>query len=92
LIPVPNGGSEYKLKEYKMNYHAKNSLCPFVKNPLPDCFCFNLTSRDINSAIYYCSEHFEKCEIFKKNCSNKKELHKEGKNSNKLVSSILSSF
>ena len=49
-----------------MSSHINNRLCPFVKEPLTDCYCFNLTSRDINSAIQYCSSDFRACDIYKR--------------------------
>ncbi len=49
-----------------MNSNIKNRICPFVEKPFEYCYCFNLTSRDIDPAIYYCSKNFEVCEIYKK--------------------------
>lgn len=49
-----------------MSCNIKNKLCPLVKNPLNECYCFDLNSKNINSAIRYCSEYYESCEIFKK--------------------------
>ncbi len=49
-----------------MNSHINSKLCPFVKKPFTDCYCFNLTSRDINSAIHYCSSDFKSCDIYKR--------------------------
>jgi len=43
-----------------------NHMCPFVKNPLRECYCFNLTSKTINSAIEYCGYNYQRCAIFKK--------------------------
>ena len=44
-----------------------SSPCPFVKSPFPDCYCFNLTSRNIDSAISFCGSNFRECEIYKNN-------------------------
>ncbi len=49
-----------------MNYCAGRKLCPHVKNPFHDCYCFDLNSRTINSAINYCSSNFQACERYKK--------------------------
>jgi hypothetical protein len=58
---------ELLLKECReMAFQVKNKLCPFVKNPLHDCYCFDLNSRNINPAIHYCSNYYESCDIFKK--------------------------
>ena len=49
-----------------MAFQIKHKLCPFVKKPLHDCYCFDLNSRNINPAIHYCSNYYESCDIFKK--------------------------
>ncbi len=41
--------------------------CPFVKKPFDDCFCANLTSKTVESALYFCNKHYKKCEFFAKN-------------------------
>ncbi len=43
----------------------KKKLCPHVTDPSNDCYCSRLTSCDIEKAIYYCSNNFESCEIYK---------------------------
>jgi hypothetical protein len=50
-----------------MNRTANNKACPFVKNPFPDCYCFNMTSKTIDTAIIYCGSKFKECEIYKNN-------------------------
>ncbi len=40
-------------------------LCPLVREPQPECFCFNLTSRNAEAAIYYCGGNFAECEIYR---------------------------
>lgn len=52
-----------------MSVITKNEICPFVQNPFDDCYCYNLTSRYIKSAIYYCGNHYKTCGIYKKNTS-----------------------
>jgi hypothetical protein len=49
-----------------MTFQMNHKLCPYVKHPLNDCYCFNLNSRNISPAIHYCSNHYMSCEIFKK--------------------------
>lgn len=63
-----------------MNYQLNNKICPFVKNPFSDCYCFNLNSRNINPAIHYCSNNFEKCEIYQENLSNTGNLRDSKRN------------
>lgn len=45
---------------------SKIEICPFVQDPFDNCYCFNLTSRHVSSAIYYCGNHYADCEIYKK--------------------------
>ena len=40
--------------------------CPFVGNPLSECFLVGMNSQNIEQAIYYCGDNFEECEIYKK--------------------------
>lgn len=49
-----------------MSDKKRNEICQFVQHPFSECYCFNLTSQYINSAIYYCGKHFAACEIYKK--------------------------
>ena len=53
-----------------MYAEIKNKLCPLVKNPLSDCYCFDLTSKNINPAIHYCGENYTACRIFKNEIAN----------------------
>ncbi len=46
-------------------------ICPLVQAPLSSCHCVNLTSSSAEAAIFFCGEHYEKCEIYKR--------HKNGK-------------
>ena len=50
-----------------MNHSVNNKACPFVKNPFPACYCFNMTSKTIDTAIIYCGSRFKECEIYKNN-------------------------
>jgi len=44
---------------------SSSDICPFVRKPFSSCHCFNMTSRNIDSAIHYCVNHFNACEIFR---------------------------
>jgi hypothetical protein len=67
-----------------MSVIRKKEICPFVQIPFHDCYCFNLSSRYIEPAIYYCGNHFTACEIYKKNIS-AKERHSAKKLSSEYV-------
>ncbi len=58
-----------------MNNQINYKLCPFIKKPFNDCYCFNLTSRTINPAIHYCSNNFDKCEIYNNNYLNNRKFN-----------------
>ena len=40
-------------------------MCPYISNPTSNCYCTKESSQDINNAVKYCSNKFEKCSIFK---------------------------
>jgi len=44
----------------------KGMLCPFVRSPHKDCYFQNMNSNEISMAVYYCRNHFKKCEIYKR--------------------------
>jgi hypothetical protein len=50
-----------------MTCKSNKKLCPFVKKPFNDCYCFNMTSKNIYPAIAYCSNNFSNCSIYRKN-------------------------
>ncbi len=54
-----------------MSCLLSNEKCPFIHKPFGDCYCANLTSRNIESAIYFCSKYFKQCEIYIKNAQKK---------------------
>jgi len=54
-----------------MTVLTKIEICPFVQDPVDTCYCYNLTSRHVNSAIHYCGNHYIDCEIYKKRISGK---------------------
>ncbi len=43
---------------------SSNEKCPYIRKPFTDCYCANLTSRNIESAIYYCNKYFNQCDIY----------------------------
>jgi len=42
-----------------------NKMCPYVNNPSNDCYCLKEGSQDINNAVKYCSNNFERCSIYR---------------------------
>ena len=44
----------------------EGKFCPLIKDEYKECYCTRLTSQNIMAAIYYCSKHYEKCDIYNK--------------------------
>lgn len=44
----------------------RSKNCPFVKDPDKDCYIIGITCHKVDSVLYYCGNHFEKCEIYKR--------------------------
>jgi hypothetical protein len=57
----------YTQEDGKMKTKADGSTCPFVRSPFPDCYCFNMTSKNIDSAIIYCGNKYKECRIYHNN-------------------------
>ena len=38
-------------------------MCPLVRDPQRECYCYDMTSQKIPAALYYCSGKFEECII-----------------------------
>ncbi len=55
-----------KLKVGMSEEYKFKRLCPFIQKPQDDCYCASLNSQKVEAAIYYCSENFEKCEIYRR--------------------------
>ena len=41
-------------------------FCPLLKNPEPDCYCFNLNSQTIPLAVKYCQGDYLGCDIYQR--------------------------
>jgi hypothetical protein len=46
-------------------FEVDNNVCPFVANPFPECYCFDMTSLKIGLAVRYCMCKYIECEKFK---------------------------
>jgi len=63
-----------------MFFQHRNKLCPLVKDPLSECYCFDLNSKTINPAINYCGNNYESCAIYKNRTGNEKPFEKTLRN------------
>ncbi len=44
----------------------KQGVCPFITEPVSDCYHLNLNGNRVSDVLYYCCKNFTKCEIYKK--------------------------
>ncbi len=44
----------------------KKKLCPFLSSLFEDCYSVDMDSTKISMVIYYCQNHFEQCDIYKR--------------------------
>ena len=50
-----------------MNVHlvqASKKICPFLREPLDECYCNSMSSQDIEKSIFFCSGSYKTCEIY----------------------------
>jgi len=40
--------------------------CPWVDDPMVDCYCWDLKSDRLKQAIYYCAKNFTECVIYQR--------------------------
>ncbi|GBE01773.1 hypothetical protein BMS3Bbin06_01142 [bacterium BMS3Bbin06] len=41
-------------------------MCPFIDDPINECYCINLNSQTAESVLYYCGGLYRECKIYKK--------------------------
>ena len=44
---------------------ANERICPFLKEPLEECYCNSMSSQDIEKTIFFCSRSYKTCEIYR---------------------------
>ena len=62
-----------EMKKIRIENYKNKKYCPLIKREYRECYCNNLTSRNISLATYYCSKNFKQCSIYKKYCNLKKQ-------------------
>lgn len=50
----------------KARKDKKKKLCPFLSSPFEDCYSLDMDSTKIAMVVYYCQNHFEECDIYKR--------------------------
>lgn len=43
-----------------------HGTCDFLKDPLPECYCKNLSSRNVPRIIRFCASDFRQCLVYLK--------------------------
>ncbi|MDD2853579.1 MAG: hypothetical protein PHY09_16965 [Desulfuromonadaceae bacterium] len=43
------------------------SLCPKIRQPHRDCYCYNITSQKILNVLRFCGSNYEKCKMYQSN-------------------------
>ena len=56
-----SGGVENAMEQNKLK------VCPLVSNPLQDCYCLDMNSRNIEKVVQFCSGDYERCAIYLEN-------------------------
>ncbi len=51
--------------------------CPFVDNPIEECYIARMDSGAVDKAIRFCRGIFEKCEIYLKRTNHKEAVRKD---------------
>ena len=41
-------------------------LCPYVKTPLPHCYCVDMDNRKLSLALRFCQQDFRYCPIYRR--------------------------
>jgi len=49
-----------------MKEKCDKTKCPYLGNPLADCYCSHMNSQMAEKIIRFCGDKFEECEIYKK--------------------------
>jgi len=44
----------------------KGGPCPYVGNPLEECYVAGMNSQNIEQAIHYCGANYEECDIYQR--------------------------
>ncbi len=63
-----------KSHKSKVKNIQKRTLCPFVQSPSQECYFLDMNSNKISMTIYYCQNHYEICEIYKRMKQRKEDL------------------
>ncbi|WP_429885804.1 hypothetical protein [Geoalkalibacter halelectricus] len=46
------------------NPTASTGRCPLIREPLPQCYCYDSSSANIEAMIRYCGGDYHQCRIY----------------------------
>ena len=52
--------------ESENNEPVTKTFCEISLHPFNDCFCHNLTGREVSNVVVYCMQNFRDCPVYKK--------------------------
>jgi hypothetical protein len=52
--------------EYDKKLFKNINFCPFMRDHWYDYYCTDMLKLNVNSILYYCIEHFNECDSYKK--------------------------
>lgn len=61
------------------------SRCPFVENPVEECYVARMDSGAVEKALWFCRGIYEKCEIYIKRTSHKEAVREDMKSTKKAT-------
>lgn len=50
----------------QVDYGKDPNICPFVRDPIEECFCAKWNSSSIIKALFYCRRSFAECSIYRR--------------------------
>ena len=48
------------------DFDGADRECPILADPLPECYCFEMTSIKVPYAVKYCLNDFSICDIYQR--------------------------
>ena len=51
---------------FRDNGDQEDKFCPVLRDPEPDCYCLNMDSQNIASALKYCQGNYLACDIYQR--------------------------
>ena len=59
-----NSGRTSKVQQGLTGLAHEKSVCDFLKDPLPECYCKHLSSRNVPRIVQFCAGDFKLCRVY----------------------------